>query len=332
MNEKKAGNQCGYCHAAPARLQRSKHPQVKSCAPCFTRNFELEVLDTMVSEKLFEKGEKIALAVSGGKDSTVLLHVIHNLNVEHQLGIELEMLAIDEGIAGYRDHSLTAVKKNSEIYGLPLKILSYSDLFGLNMDQVVEKRGVKCSCTYCGVFRRRAMDLGTAQLTATKLYTGHNADDIAETVLLNALKGDAHKLVSCSETISGKKSESKDMMGFRKCKPLKYCFEKEIVLYAHYKKLVYFSNECTYAKEAFRGPLKELMKKMNDARPGVIEDMIRETQFLTLKKELKKKVKIKCKICGEVSSNETCKVCLFKEELTTEKEPPKKKIEVAIED
>lgn len=325
---------CGYCNAEPARLQRLKHPQKKACPACFFSHFEEEVKHTLDAEGLYVRGETIALAVSGGKDSTVLLHVLHTLNERHGLQLDLQMVAVDEGIAGYRDHSLKAVQENAELYGLSLTILSYKELFGLDMDEVVRRKGFKCSCTYCGVFRRRAMDLGAAKVKASRLFTGHNVDDVAETVLLNALKGDAHKLASCSQTVSGRDVGEESLLPFKKCKPLKYCFEKEIVLYAHYKKLVYFSNECTYAKEAFRGPLKELIKGINELRPGLLEHMVSETQHLALKKSQGTKTKINCGVCGEISSNPTCKVCLFKAELqgpTACDQPCKKKVEVNLE-
>jgi cytoplasmic tRNA 2-thiolation protein 1 len=58
------------------------------------------------------------------------------------------------------------------------------------MDEIVREIGRKNNCTFCGVFRRQALDRGAALLRATKMVTGHNADDVAETVLLNILRGD----------------------------------------------------------------------------------------------------------------------------------------------
>ena len=91
---------CQYCCASPAQLKRAKNGY-KCCKPCFYENFENEVYDTMVNENLFNKGDKIILAISGGKDSTVLVEVMTTLKKRYNLDVEYELLAIDEGIKGY---------------------------------------------------------------------------------------------------------------------------------------------------------------------------------------------------------------------------------------
>jgi cytoplasmic tRNA 2-thiolation protein 1 len=70
---------------------------------------------------------------------------------------------------------------------MPLKILSYEELYGWTMDTIVSQVGRKNNCTFCGVFRRQALDRGAAMLNVDHIVTGHNADDIAETVLMNSV-------------------------------------------------------------------------------------------------------------------------------------------------
>ncbi|RWR93360.1 Cytoplasmic tRNA 2-thiolation protein 1 [Cinnamomum micranthum f. kanehirae] len=110
-------------------------------------------------------------------------------------------------------------------YGLPLKVVSYKDLYGWTMDEIVKAIGLKNNCTFCGVFRRQALDRGAALMTADKLATGHNADDMAETVLLNILRGDIARLSRCTLITTGEDGP------IPRCKPFKYTYEKEIVIY-----------------------------------------------------------------------------------------------------
>lgn len=74
--------------------------------------------------------------------------------------MDLFLLSIDEGIKGYRDYSLDTVRDNQKTYNLNLKILSYKELYNWTMDEVVKNIGLNNNCTYCGVFRRQAMDRG----------------------------------------------------------------------------------------------------------------------------------------------------------------------------
>lgn len=175
---------CVHCKASRAQILRPKTHE-RLCKSCFIAVFEAEIHATITSTNLFARGDRVAIGASGGKDSTVLAAVLKTLNQRHDYGVEFVLLSIDEGIKGYRDDSLETVKRNALQYDMPLCIVSYQELYGWSMDQVVAQIGKKGNCTYCGVFRRQALDRGAARLGIRHVVTGHNADDIAETVLMN---------------------------------------------------------------------------------------------------------------------------------------------------
>ncbi|QLQ80076.1 hypothetical protein HG537_0D00760 [Torulaspora globosa] len=332
-SEIKISQLCELCHCRKALLRRPKNLQ-KVCKLCFFHVFETEIHNTIVSNNLFQRGEKVAVGASGGKDSTVLAYILKLLNERYDYGIEIVLLSIDEGIIGYRDDSLATVKRNQIQYNLPLEIVSYRDLYNWTMDEIVACAGVRNSCTYCGVFRRQALDRGAAKLGIAHVVTGHNADDMAETVLMNIFRGDVARLEKSTAIITQSTGSP-----IKRSKPFKYSYQKEIVLYAHYKKLDYFSTECSYAPEAFRGTARELMKNLEMRRPSCILDIIHSGENLVLKPKRPKKASPSqimevrsdgtvslgrsskfvdgntCERCGYLSSNKICKACILLEGL-----------------
>ncbi|XP_026329729.1 cytoplasmic tRNA 2-thiolation protein 1 [Hyposmocoma kahamanoa] len=279
------------------------------CKECFFTAFETEIHYTITKGKLFNRGDSVAIGASGGKDSTVLAYVLKMLNQRYHYGLNLMLLSIDEGITGYRDDSLETVKQNRDDYEMPLKILSYKDLYGWTMDEIVAEIGRKNNCTFCGVFRRQALDRGAAMLDVRCIATGHNADDIAETVLMNVLRGDIARLKRCTAISTGSEGS------IPRVKPLKYTYEKEIVMYAHYKKLVYFSTECVFAPNAYRGHARALLKDMEKIRPSCIMDIIYSGETMAVKEEVSLPVQGICTRCNFVSSQAICKACVLLEGL-----------------
>ncbi|XP_072921431.1 cytoplasmic tRNA 2-thiolation protein 1 isoform X2 [Hemitrygon akajei] len=267
---------CNSCGKKAAVLRRPKTGH-SLCKECFFWAFEEEIHQTIISAKLFQKGETIGIGASG--------------------------------ISGYRDDSLETVKRNQQQYDLPLKIISYEELYGWTMDQIVKKVGLKNNCTFCGVFRRQALDRGAMMLKVDKVCTGHNADDIAETVLMNFLRGDIARLRRCTAITTGSEG------AIPRCKPLKYAYEKEIVLYAYFKKLDYFSTECVYSPNAYRGYARTFLKDLESIRPSAIMDVIHSGENLSVKEDVKMPKQGTCVRCGYISSQGLCKACVLLEGL-----------------
>ncbi|CAM9962542.1 unnamed protein product, partial [Rangifer tarandus platyrhynchus] len=229
--------QCASCHKARAALRRPRSGQAL-CGACFCAALEAEVLHTVVAGRLLPPVAVVAVGASGGKDSTVLAHVLREL--APSLGISLHLVAVDEGIGGYRD-------------------------------------AARACCTFCGVLRRRALEEVARLVGATHVVTGHNADDKAETVLMNFLRGDAGRLARGGGL--GSPGEGGALL---RCRPLQLASQKEVVLYAHFRRLDYFSEECVYAPEAFRGHARDLLKMLEAKRPSAVLDLVHSAERLAL--------------------------------------------------
>ncbi|GKT35712.1 Cytoplasmic tRNA 2-thiolation protein 1 [Aduncisulcus paluster] len=348
---------CESCKIAPPSIKQPSTGK-KLCKKCFIRDFEENVHNLIVSDNIFpSKGEHVAIGVSGGKDSTVLLHVLHTLNERYSYGLNLHMVAVDEGISGYRDESLDCVKYNQKKYSLPLVIVSFKDLFSSSLDSIVSRGGdvVRTqSCTYCGILRRRALEEGTKRAGCSVIATGHNADDVAETVLMNFMRGDVKRLARCSNSRTGTSEVSRDEDdddiedgGCGKCparkseqqqksvslatiprvKPFKTSYQKEIVLYAHFSGLKYFSTECPYAVTAFRGYARVALQRIQRFRSPCVLDTIHGMDTIASaaaitpdraergKKSKKKSMpsSVPCVFCGARCTNGVCQTCVIAE-------------------
>jgi cytoplasmic tRNA 2-thiolation protein 1 len=114
------------------------------------------------------------------------------------------------------------------------------------------------------------------------------------------LRGDLPRLSRTTSIITSTPSASADPASntnIKRSKPLKYAYEKEIVLYAHHKNLDYFSTECIYSPEAFRGSARALIKNLERVRPSAILDVVRSGE------DMAKLVPGSDEGCGDVCSS-----------------------------
>ncbi|OAG30966.1 cytoplasmic tRNA 2-thiolation protein 1 [Nematocida displodere] len=298
---------CGMCNAATAVTIRPSTKE-KLCKPCFLHSIEEEAHRTIRETRMFEGITTLIVGVSGGKDSTVMAHILNLLNQKYRYGLSIKLLCIDEGISGYRDKSIEVVRQNEKDLLLPLTILSYQETFGHTMDSVVSQIGRKSNCTYCGVFRRGSLEDGAKMLKGEMIATGHNADDIAETVIMNYLRGDISRLTRCTHALSEKSSPEV----IPRCKPLMRVYEKEIVMYAFYQKLPYFSTECKYSPGAFRGVARTYIKSLEKLNPRFILQIISSGDKVQKQASSTPTTK-PCTICARHCSGSggICKACLL---------------------
>ena len=141
---------------------------------------------------------RILVAVSGGKDSAVLLTMLHDI-IARRRDVELIAGCVDEGIDGYRAPSLECARDLAEQLGVRFETLSYEDIGYERMDEVVsripamgkthdEAKGMM-PCSFCGVFRRQSLNSLAEKVSADVMALGHNLDDMAQSILMNFQKG-----------------------------------------------------------------------------------------------------------------------------------------------
>lgn len=307
--------ECSKCKKNPAIYLRQYSGEFL-CKKCFIKSIEYKAKKTMSKYSMIKHGDTLAVAVSGGKDSLVLLNILKK--IFSNSNPELLAITVDEGIKGYRDESLNIVKNFCTNIGVENRIMSFSELFGLSMDDAMALRPSEkiSSCGICGTFRRRVLDLLAESCGANVVATGHNLDDYIQTFLINLFAGDV-------ERIGWTYPEAVEygMTNLRKIKPLMEIYEREIVLYAILMNIPIQSEECPYKDESIRSAFRIHLNNLEKMHPGIkynayssILKIAKKVKFANSQNvlDVNKVVQYgnkRCIICNRDSSNRICSVC-----------------------
>ncbi len=263
------------------------------CKEHFLVAFEEKVAATITEFTLLKRNDKVAVACSGGKDSTALLFLLH------KLGYDVTALAVDEGIAGYRDRTLRDLKKFCSANKIPLKTVSFKTGFGSTLDHILSTKDV-LPCSVCGTFRRTLLQQHAKGFDV--IATGHNADDEAQAVLMNLARANLDLFPR------GGPVTRSDASGFvRRVKPLYFCTEKECLTYALLRGLATEWNECPYAGRAYRNDAREALNAYEQAHPGAKVRVLRH--YLMVRGPAARSRAVSCVRCGEPSARGLCKAC-----------------------
>lgn len=121
---------------------------------------------------------------------------------------------------------------------------------------------------------------------------------------MNFLRGDAGRLAR-----GGVLGSTGEGCALPRSRPLQFASQKEVVLYAHFRRLRYFSEECVYAPEAFRGHARDLLKRLEAARPSAVLDLVHSAERLALAPAARPPPPGTCSRCGALASHALCQAC-----------------------
>jgi uncharacterized protein (TIGR00269 family) len=261
---------------------------------------------------LVKSGDRIGIGVSGGKDSTAALYVMHKI-LSPRRDIELAAILIDEGIKGYREKSLESAKELCKKLGVKHHVYSFGEEFGKTLDQKLReiRKGKKCdlevSCTLCGVGRRYILNRKARELGLNKLCTGHNLDDEVQGILMNYIRGDLYRA-----SRMGPEPVVHDKKFIGRIKPLRIIPEKEVALYALLTGIKFYQKVCPY-RAGMRLEMRDFLNNLEDQHSG-IKFSVLETfdRILPNVREFADKNignVYYCAKCKEPSSKKICKTC-----------------------
>ena len=295
---------CGVCNSTEAFYIR-EYEGVPFCRDCFKDNFENRIRRTISRHQMLGVNDHVALAVSGGKDSLTLLRVLSRIEKRFPES-RITAVTVDEGIGGYRTEAINIAKEQCAKLGVDHRIISFKELYRYTLDELVSERKLSFPCSYCGVLRRKAINLIARKVEATKIATAHNMDDEVQTYVLNMFHGDVPRIARSDPSL-----EDPSGMFLPRVKPLAESPEKEIVLYAHMTGIDFQTVPCPYASTALRNDVRTMLNRLEMKHVGMKFAIYRSVERLRelLKNSRSDFVLNRCDSCDEPTASNMCEAC-----------------------
>lgn len=206
--------------------------------------------------KLVEEGDKIAVGVSGGKDSLLLCKLLQELQRHGQVKFELAFIAMNPG---YLEANAASLKANCDHLNIPI---SY---FDAGIFEVVDKISNEYPCYLCAKMRRGTLYAKAKELGCNKLALGHHFDDVIETQLMNIF------YAGMTQTMMPR-LRSDNYEGMELIRPLYYVREEHIKNFTRFTGLNPMNCGCVVAAKktsSKRREMKELIQTLKEIHPDV---------------------------------------------------------------
>ncbi len=197
--------------------------------------------------ELIREGDRIAVCISGGKDSMLMAKLFQEIQKHRKVGFELTFLTMDPG---YNEENRALIEANARQLGIPLTVFE-SEIF--NAVDTVENN----PCYLCARMRRGYLYSKARELGCNKIALGHHYDDVIETILMGMLYGGQVQTMM-------PKLHSTNFEGMELIRPLYLCRESDICAWRDYNGLHFLRCAChfTEASASVRETDPELSKRL----------------------------------------------------------------------
>lgn len=227
--------------------------------------------------RLVEEGDKIAVCISGGKDSMLMAKLFQELKKHNKFSFELVFLVMDPG---YSKINRLVIEKNARLLGVPITIFE-TQIF----DAVYEVE--KSPCYLCARMRRGYLYSKAKELGCNKIALGHHYDDVIETILMGMLYGAQVQTMM-------PKLHSTNFEGMELIRPMYLIREDDIIRWRDYNNLhfiqcaCHFTDTCSSCREdgtsaSKRMETKQIIAKMKEFNPYVEGNIFKSVTNVNLK-------------------------------------------------
>ena len=222
--------------------------------------------------KLINSGDKIAVCISGGKDSMLMAKLFQEMSKRSDVAFETVFLVMDPG---YSPRNLENIKRNAELLEIPA-VYFETDIFS----HVNEARSNPCAL--CAKMRRGSLYSKAKELGCSKIALGHHFDDVIESILMGMIYGGQVQTML-------PRLKSANFEGMELIRPLYLIREAEVKRWAEYNGLEFIRCACRFTAESTdkgsskRQEIKELIAELTKRNPQIEKNIFRSVENVNLK-------------------------------------------------
>lgn len=224
--------------------------------------------------QLLQQGDRIAVCISGGKDSMLCAKLLQEIKRHGKFDFQLEFIVMDPG---YNKRNREQIEFNAQLLNIPIKI------FESNIFSVVEE--VQDSpCYLCARMRRGHLYAYAKELGCNKIALGHHFDDVIETTMMSMLYSGQMKSMM-------PKLHSTNFPGMELIRPMYLIKEEDIIRWQHYNQLTFIQCACRFTENlsrqeeqvsSKREEMKSLIKQLRTVSPFIDSNIFRSTHNVNL--------------------------------------------------
>jgi tRNA(Ile)-lysidine synthase TilS/MesJ/rhodanese-related sulfurtransferase len=226
--------------------------------------------------ELIQDGDKIAVCISGGKDSMLMAKLFQELERHGKKNFELVFLVMNPG---YNELNYETICNNAKLLNVPITV------FKTEIFDIVAADNMDSPCYLCARMRRGYLYSKAKELGCNKIALGHHFDDVVETILMGMLYG------SQVQTMMPK-LHSTNFEGMELIRPLYLIREEDIIHWMNYNELHFIQCACRFTencascggteKGSKRAEIKELIKELEKKNPNVAKNIFRSVENVNL--------------------------------------------------
>jgi len=277
------------------------HRALSLCRECFVRRWlPRKVKGTIRAYRMFRKGERIAVAVSGGKDSLSLWKILSDL------GYEADGVHVSLGIGEFSERSLEACERMASRLGRPLLVVDARAELGRAVPEIIANERGRSPCTVCGTIRRYLLNKFAVERGYRCLALGRNLDDECATLLSNLLSWRF-------DLLARQLPVQPEVEGFlvKRVRPLCRIYEVETSLYARLCGIEAVKESCPLSEGRTQDFVKRALDTIEARSPGTklrfYSKFVKVSKVFTSMFPEPKTAP--CKVCGQPTTVGVCVVC-----------------------